>query len=125
MVHYNKFKFNTIILINITVILLALLSCSSKIGNMMPVRPIRDVEFKGNVSPDFKKGWEDGCETGMSAGSNTFYKMFYRSNAVDGWKMTRSKDYQAAWNNSFWYCYRADYFKQKSSIWGSVFGGYR
>lgn len=105
--------------------LLTIMSCSKEVGNMMPVRPIKEVEIKGNSSPDFKKGWEDGCETGMSAGSNTFYKIFYRSNAIDGWKMTQSTDYQTAWNNAFWFCYRYDYFKQKSSIWGSVFGGYR
>ena len=115
--HFNKLLHHRIFFSLNIILLVIAMSCTRNVGNMMPVRPVKQVEIKGNSSPDFKKGWQDGCETGMSAGSNTFYKMFYRSNAVDGWKMTRSNDYQTAWNNAFWFCYRYDYFKQKSSIW--------
>lgn len=75
--------------------------------------------------PDFRQGWLDGCEVGVSSGANTFYKMFYRSNAVDGYKVTESADYKSAWNAAFWYCYRYQYVKNKSSNWGSMFGGYQ
>lgn len=78
-----------------------------------------------NASPDFVQGWRDGCETGMSAGSNAFYKIFYRNNKVDGYKMTGSPEYKTGWSNAFWYCYRADYVKQKSSVWSSTFGGFQ
>jgi hypothetical protein len=61
----------------------------------------------------------------MSAGSNTFYKSFYHSNAADGYKMGESADYRTAWGDGFWYCYRVDFVKQKSSIWGAVFSGAR
>ncbi len=100
--------------------------CNREIARIFPNRP--DTEFAEDLkkaSPEFRQGWQDGCEVGMSAGSGTFYKMFYTNNKVDGYKMTSSSDYKTAWGNAFWYCYRSDYVKQSSSIWGSTFGGYK
>ncbi len=102
---------------------LALASCSKKIAEFLPNRPsANNIKFSAGASVEFKQGWEDGCEVGMSAGSNTFYKMFYRNNAADGYKMTSSSDYKTAWGNAFWYCYRHDAIKQ-TSVWGSFFKG--
>ncbi len=107
-------------------LLSSLCGCKKSVAKIFPNRPDREfVEELRDASPEFKQGWEDGCEVGMSAGSNTFYKMFYRSNASDGYKMTSSTDYKTAWGNAFWYCYRYDHIKQDRPIWGSVFGGYR
>ncbi len=76
-----------------------------------------------NASPDFKQGWEDGCETGMSGGSNSFYQTFYKANKQDGYKFTYSPDYKTAWSNAFWFCYRSDYVDQKSTPSSSLFKG--
>jgi len=76
-----------------------------------------------NASPDFQQGWKDGCETGMAGGSNSFYQSFYKVNTQDGYKFTYSPDYQVAWRNAFWYCYRADYIDQKSTPSASLFKG--
>jgi hypothetical protein len=108
------------------VCLLILSSCSTKLAQFLPERPSK--EFKQAMedgSPEFAQGWKDGCEVGMATASNTFYKMFYRNNAVDGFKMGTSSDYSTAWSNAFWYCVRYDSIKQSSNIWGSTFGGYR
>ena len=108
-------------------LILFLSSCQRSIANFLPERPDSKFKFDDDVSPEFKQGWSDGCEVGMTAGSNTFYQMFYRNNKVDGYKITGSSDYKTAWNNAFWYCYRYDYIKQKdgTKIWSSMFGGYR
>lgn len=108
-------------------LILSLSSCQRSIANIFPERPDDNFKFDDEVSPDFRQGWKDGCETGMISGSNTFYQMFYRNNAIDGYKMTASSDYSTAWNQAFWYCYRHDYVKQKdgTKIWSSMFGGYR
>jgi hypothetical protein len=106
--------------------LFSLFSCNSPlVEKLLPERPNRTMKIDESASPEFKQGWKDGCEIGMSSGSNTFYKMFYRNNAVDGYKMTSSSDYKTAWGNAFWYCYRYDHIKQNSSIWGSTFSGYQ
>lgn len=109
------------------VILFLLPSCHPMMAKILPERPSRNFipDLEGEASPEFIQGWKDGCESGMATGSNTFYKMFYKVNKVDGYKMTSSGDYGTAWSNAFWYCTRYDAIKQNSSIWGSTFGGYR
>lgn len=99
-------------------------SCHKSMRKILPERPDKafDEDLK-EASIEFKQGWRDGCETGMSSGSNTFYKMFYESRVIDGYKAASSSDYSVAWTNAYWYCYRYDYVKQKSSIWGSTFSG--
>ena len=100
-------------------------SCSRKISKYFPNRPDTDFQIDPHASPDFKQGWEDGCEVGMAGGSNTFYKMFYQNNKADGYKMTGSSDYKAGWGAAFWYCFRYSYVKAKSSVWSSTFSGYQ
>lgn len=78
-----------------------------------------------NANAEFRQGWKDGCEVGSASGANRFYKFFYRSNAVDGYKIVNSADYKVAWGDAYWYCYRDIYVKQKSSVWGAILSGYR
>ena len=75
------------------------------------------------ATPDFRKGWEDGCEVGMHTGTNSFYKPLYASNKQDGYKVAESSDYRTAWTYAFWFCYRRDFTRQKSRVFGSVFDG--
>lgn len=123
----NIHSSNMFIVMRIFIIFLMISSCSSKIDQYLPERPSRSFvgDLEGEASPEFLQGWKDGCEAGMATGSNTFYKMFYRVNKVDGFKMVSSGDYSTAWSNAWAYCVRYDAVKQKSSIWGSTFGGYR
>lgn len=122
-----KLFFNkSITTIAIMVLALLITSCDTRMAKFFP--NTAGAEFDDILkesSLEFQHGWRDGCETGQSGGSNTFYKMFYRNNVVDGYKIGSSRDYKSAWGNAFWYCYRHDYVKQRSSIWGSAFGGYK
>lgn len=105
-------------------VLLPLSSCYKVVGDALPKRAAGRFDSQlADSSPDFAKGWRDGCEVGMSAGANSFYKMFHQTNQADGYKMASSSDYRVSWTNGFWWCYRKDYVKQKSSIWGSMFSG--
>ena len=97
-----------------------------QIGKKMPNTPLSDFkDTMATATPDFRKGWYDGCEVGLSTGANTFYKTLYKSNQIDGYKMTESPEYKAAWGTSFWYCYRYTFIKQKSPFWKSFFEGYK
>jgi hypothetical protein len=123
---YNNFMKNPKFLTIILVSNLLLSSCTYKMTKYLRGRP--DKAFNKDLavaSPEFQQGWRDGCEVGMSGGSNTFYKMFYRNNVADGYKMTSSSDYKTAWGNAFWFCYRHDYIKHKSSVWSGIFTGYK
>lgn len=113
--------------------LLFLAGCSEKklrdFARHFPDRPDRYFQKEmAAAPPDFRQGWEDGCNVGMSGGSNVFYKMFYQNNAIDGYKAMESPVYNEAWNNAMWYCYRFDQIKNgadASPVWGSVFSGYK
>lgn len=111
----------------VLIFLISLSSCSKTgLGKKLPdIAPAEFKEMLASADPDFRKGWQDGCEVGTSAGANTFYKMFYKSNKVDGYKMADSSAYKTAWSYSFWYCYRHTHIKHQSSIWGAYFSGYR
>ncbi len=53
-------------------------------------------------SPEYKLGWEDGCDSGLSAEGSWDYKLMY------GFKkrpeMAASDQYKQAWNEGFSYC---------------------
>jgi len=107
-------------------VLLAEGSCGRKMQKFLPHMPgTKNEEDLRDASPEFRAGWKDGCETGTASGSSNFYKMFYQSNKVDGYRMSGSQDYRDAWEPAFWFCYRASYIRSKSSIWSAIFKGYR
>jgi hypothetical protein len=119
-------KFNLIKLFNILFFITSLSACASGSQKMLPAladKELRDETDK--TTEEYRAGWKDGCETGISGGSNTFYKMFYRNNKIDGYRMSSSPEYRDAWDSSFWYCYRATYVRQKSSLWSSIMKGFR
>lgn len=52
--------------------------------------------------PEYKLGWEDGCDSGLSAEGGWDYKMMY------GFKkrpeMASNDQYKQGWNEGFTYC---------------------
>lgn len=52
--------------------------------------------------PEYQLGWEDGCDSGLSAEGGWTYKMMY------GFKkrveMAASDQYKQGWNEGFSYC---------------------
>ena len=64
-------------------------------------------------SPEYKLGWEDGCDSGLSAEGNWADKMMY------GFKkrpeMAANDQYKQAWNEGFTYC-RFSYASSKEQL---------
>lgn len=52
--------------------------------------------------PDFKKGWHDGCETGLGTMTTNYYKTFYKFK--QDYRMINNKMYYQAWKDSYQYC---------------------
>lgn len=81
---------NTILL---SVSLLALLS---------GCRPVALYMTEPSGPPEYKLGWEDGCDSGISAQSPAIYKMAFgfrkRPEFFD------NELYKTAWNEGFSYC---------------------
>jgi hypothetical protein len=107
------------LIINI-ILILFISSCSRVEG---PHREFK--EDLAEATPDFRDGWNHGCEVGRATGGKSFYRMFAKNNKIDGWKMSNSTDYQIAWNYGYWFCYRDDHVDQKSTSFRSFFGGFQ
>lgn len=62
--------------------------------------------FSENMPQDapnvYKKGWQDGCESGLSSMTNTFYKTFY-SFKQDS-KLLQNATYYKVWKDTYTFC---------------------
>jgi len=60
---------------------------------------------QAELYPDYRQGWLDGCQTGMSTGfANDYYKMFYKF-TKDRDRVKRGvKPYLRAWSSAMIYC---------------------
>jgi len=81
-------------------------------------RPM-DLYYVDPAGPsEYQLGWQDGCDTGLSAQGGFVYKMLY------GFKkrpeMGNNELYKQAWNEGFTYC-RFSYaaIPSKGSLWGN------
>lgn len=51
---------------------------------------------------NFKRGWRDGCESGMSSMTNTAYKTFYSFKQDP--QLRRDPTYYKTWKDTYTYC---------------------
>jgi hypothetical protein len=65
-------------------------------------RPLWLVAIDPSGPPEYQLGWEDGCDTGLSAEGGWHYKAMY------GFKkrpeMATNDQYKQGWNEGFTYC---------------------
>jgi hypothetical protein len=65
-------------------------------------RPISIWFASPDGPPEYKLGWEDGCDTGLSAQGTYIYRAIY------GFKkrpeMADNDQYKAGWNEGYSYC---------------------
>jgi hypothetical protein len=52
----------------------------------------------------FKKGWQDGCETGISVTSNALQRHFYRFKQDSS--LAGNHEYYTGWSVAYTYCQR-------------------
>ncbi len=98
---------------------LVLLGCLLAFSGCRPLS-LYGIEVEGPA--EYQLGWEDGCDSGLSADSPLFYKMMY------GFKkrpeMGANDLYKQGWNEGFTYCrftsgaLDAQAPKAEHGIWG-------
>src|SRR3954466_9905325 len=68
--------------------------------------------------PEYQLGWEDGCDSGLSAEGGWDYKMMY------GFKkrpeMSANDQYKQGWNEGFTYCRFSYAASNKAGDWGDI-----
>jgi hypothetical protein len=55
-----------------------------------------------NDMPEYTQGWQEGCESGMSGMTNSFYSSFYTFKQDK--TMMKNEIYYKAWKDSYDYC---------------------
>lgn len=87
-------------------VMLVLASCGGQIfsdTNVFAPKPLRmGSPDKNKASPEYLKGWDDGCKTGLSTMVNGYYKSFYAFKQ-DPYMIDNVVYYQA-WKDSYTYC---------------------
>src|ERR1700743_1612287 len=95
---------------NLIISSLLLLPCGSRPMYLNTVEP--------PGPPEYKLGWEDGCDSGLSAEGGWDYKLMY------GFKkrpeMENSEQYKAGWNDGFSYCRFTLASAKAGGDWGDV-----
>lgn len=86
--------------------------CMVQCGGMRPnVGPLWKQKwlFEGppNSPPKFKQGWQEGCESGISAFSNNLQRYFYKFKQDS--ELTQDKEYYIGWKIGWEYCKRYAY----------------
>lgn len=89
----------------IVILSLVLASCSARPRVGAPW--MKDLLYKGpsGASTMFKRGWIDGCETGISVTSNRLQRHFYRFKQ-NYYLANNNTEYYTAWKTSYTFCQR-------------------
>lgn len=79
-------------------IVLVLCSCAAR------TKPSYDVTvtYDESAPPEWKLGWQHGCESGFSAYGNNYYKTLYKFH--QDVSMVKNEYYFKAWNDGFNFC---------------------
>lgn len=90
-----------IIIICLGVTLLSGCTYKPKVGSPF----IQDLMNQAPDGPiEFREGWRDGCETGISVTSNAFQRHFYTF--TQNPDMAQDHKYYTGWKTAFWLCSR-------------------
>lgn len=88
-------------LIAIAVLMTSLSACF-RIPNQMKPAGFVFNKMPEDAPESFKKGWTDGCQTGMSHMTNSFYRWFYRF-TIDN-ELIQDPVYYTTWKDTATFC---------------------
>ncbi len=98
-----------------TILLLSVSSCSyldptragSPFKQWMYEGPNENTDKNKDVDPLYLKGWQQGCQTGVSANTNAWYMQFYHFEQDS--TLAFNPTYYKGWKDAFNYCGRYIY----------------
>lgn len=83
-------------------------------------RPFELYFIKPQGPPEYQLGWQDGCDTGLSAGGGMYqYPLLYSFKKRP--ELGNSEQYKTGWNEGFTYCrFNVDANKPLRPEWEDV-----
>lgn len=91
-------------LVIVPLLMLALQGCTGKDGTFDARKPY-SLDLTPPEGPfEYEQGWSDGCESGMGAYSNSFYKAMRVFELQQDPNLRSNKMYYQAWKDAFLYC---------------------
>ena len=82
-----------------------LMSCTSDFKPRVGAPWMQDMLNQGPEGPtNFRKGWRDGCETGISATANRLQRVFY--DFKQDFALAQDPVYYKGWKAAYNYCQR-------------------
>ncbi len=95
---------------------MALLLCIT--GMVASCRPATLYYVDPSGPPEYQLGWQDGCDTGLSAGSTFLYKIMYGHKKRH--EFAGNAMYQSGWSDASAYCrFALDASMKNDPIWGN------
>ncbi|MBL0319489.1 MAG: hypothetical protein IPP74_09430 [Alphaproteobacteria bacterium] len=88
-------------LIRAFIIALGCIALSACIADVRPMARIF-THMPENAPIEYQLGWKQGCESGISAMGNDFFKTFYHY--TQSAELVHNEVYYKAWKDSFTYC---------------------
>ena len=81
-----------------------LTACTGKDGTFDVSKPY-SLDLTPPEGPfEYTEGWSDGCESGMSAYGNNFYKLLKAHQLKMNPELRKNRMYYQAWKDAFLYC---------------------
>ncbi len=81
-------------------------------------RPSSTFYVEPNGPPEYQLGWQDGCDSGLSAGSTFLYKIMYGHKKRH--EFAGNAMYQSGWSDASAYCrFALGNSMSKDPIWGN------
>jgi len=71
--------------------------------NMWRPKPPGIGEVDPNAPPNYKQGWNDGCDTGLFVYGGDHYR-YLGYKVKQDYKMINNEDYYNAWQDAYLYC---------------------
>ena len=79
-----------------------LTGCSGSVPDGLKPNARLFTHMPSGGSPEYEQGWKEGCESGMSGMTNSFYQSFYVFKQDN--QLLTNEVYYKAWKDSYDYC---------------------
>ena len=104
---WTLIRFNHLINMQKLVTLLCvatLAGCTGAYGKMDLRKPVSLNLTPPPGPPEYEQGWSDGCESGMNAYANPFYKTLKVFEYRQDPELRHNKMYYQVWKDAYFYC---------------------